>query len=238
MADGLREVQGRIGGAIRAVGRSPGEVTLVAVSKTFPARAVCAAVACGQRHFGESYAQEAVPKIAEVEALLAAPEAAMDDNLHGPLVWHFIGPIQSNKTREISAHFDWVHGIDREKIARRLSEQRPDGMPPLNACIQVNISSEASKGGVAPDEVAALAGLVSRLPRLKLRGLMSIPKPGADPRSSFRELKKLRDELNAQGWALDTLSMGMSGDFELAIEEGATIIRVGSAIFGNRNYDK
>jgi hypothetical protein len=196
----------------------------VAVSKTFPAEAVRAAAGCGQRHFGENYVQEARVK--------------QDQLARADLVWHFIGPIQSNKTRDIAAHFDWVHGIEREKIARRLSEQRPAGMPPLNVCIQVNVSGEASKSGVAPDEVAELAGLVAALPGLKLRGLMAIPEPGGDPRPRFCLLRKLLDGLNARGLGLDTLSMGMSDDFEIAIAEGATIVRVGSAIFGKRNYVK
>jgi pyridoxal phosphate enzyme (YggS family) len=222
VADGLREVQSRIDRAARNAGRKPHEVILVAVSKTFPAESIRAAAACGQTHFGESYVQEARAKQDELSDL--------------PLVWHFIGPIQSNKTREIAAHFEWVHGVEREKIARRLSEQRPDDLPPLNVCIQVNISGEASKSGVAPKEVRTLAKLVADLPRLKLRGLMAIPEPGADPRPRFRLLRSLRDELNAQGMALDTLSMGMSGDFEIAIAEGATMVRVGSAIFGKRTY--
>lgn len=249
VAQGLREVRSRMAGAAAAAGRQVAEVTLVAVSKTFPAEALRAAVADGQRHFGENYVQEALPKMAAVEAMLAADiESAASHHAAGvtspqagpllrPLVWHFIGPIQSNKTREIAEHFDWVHGIEREKIARRLSEQRPAGLPPLNVCIQVNVSGEASKSGVAPGEVAALAGLVSGLPGLKLRGLMAIPEPGGDPHPRFRLLRELRDGLNAQGLALDALSMGMSGDFEIAIAEGATLIRVGSAIFGNRNYD-
>lgn len=249
VAQGLREVRARMGGAAASAGREAGEVTLVAVSKTFPAAAIRAATACGQRHFGENYVQEALPKMAEVQAMLAADiESAASHHPAGvtspqagpllrPLVWHFIGPIQSNKTRDIAAHFDWVHGIEREKIARRLSEQRPDKLPPLNVCIQVNVSGEASKSGVAPHEVAALAGLVSGLPRLKLRGLMTIPEADGDPRLRFRLLRELRDGLNAQGLALDTLSMGMSGDFEIAIAEGATLVRVGSAIFGKRNYD-
>lgn len=211
-------------GAVRASGRNPDDVTLVAVSKTFPADAIRAAAACGQRHFGENYVQEARAKQEQLTDL--------------DLVWHFIGPIQSNKTREIARHFDWVHGIEREKIARRLSEQRPAGMPPLNACIQVNVSGEASKSGVSPDEACELAGQLSRLPGLKLRGLMAIPEPGGDPRPRFRLLRELMSGLNAIGLELDTLSMGMSGDFELAIAEGATLVRVGSAIFGKRNYDK
>jgi pyridoxal phosphate enzyme (YggS family) len=224
VAQGLREVRACIESAAAGAGRKASEVTLVAVSKTFPSPAIRAAAACGQRHFGESYIQEARSKQIELADL--------------DLVWHFIGPIQSNKTREIAAHFDWVHGVGRGKIARRLSEQRPGDLPPLNVCIQVNVSGEASKSGVAPKDVAALAGLVSGLPRLKLRGLMAIPEPGGDPRPRFRLLRALRDELNAQGLALDTLSMGMSGDFEVAIAEGATLVRVGSAIFGKRNYDK
>ncbi len=223
VAQGLREVGARIEAAAAAAGRKAGEVTLVAVSKTFPADALRAAAACGQRHFGENYVQEARTKQDELAGL--------------GLVWHFIGPIQSNKTREIAEHFDWVHGIEREKIARRLSEQRPPNLPALNVCIQVNVSGEASKSGVAPDEVAALADLVSGLPGLKLRGLMAIPEPGGDSHARFRLLRSLRDTLNARGLALDTLSMGMSGDFEIAIAEGATLIRVGSAIFGKRNYD-
>lgn len=211
-------------GAVRASGRNPDDVTLVAVSKTFPADAIRAAAACGQRHFGENYVQEARAKQEQLTDL--------------DLVWHFIGPIQSNKTREIAGHFDWVHGIEREKIARRLSEQRPAGMPPLNACIQVNVSGEASKSGVSPDEACELAGQLSRLPGLKLRGLMAIPEPEGDPRPRFRLLRELMSGLNAVGLELDTLSMGMSGDFELAIAEGATLVRVGSAIFGKRNYDK
>lgn len=250
MAQGLHQVQARIEAAAAGAGREAAGVTLVAVSKTFPAEAIRAAAAEGQRHFGENYVQEALPKMAEVQAMLAAdiepaashPTAGVASPQAGPLlrplVWHFIGPIQSNKTRDIAEHFDWVHGIEREKIARRLSEQRPPGMPPLNACIQVNVSGEASKSGVAPEEVSALAGLVAGLPGLKLRGLMAIPEPGGDARPRFRLLRELLGELNARGLALDTLSMGMSGDFETAIAEGATLVRVGSAIFGKRNYAK
>lgn len=249
VAERLDEVRSRIGQAAGNAGRKPDEVTLVAVSKTFPAAAIRAAAARGQRHMGESYVQEALPKMAEVQAMLAADiESAASHHTAGgtspqagpllrPLVWHFIGPVQSNKTREIAAHFDWVHGVDREKIARRLSAQRPPGLPPLNVCIQVNVSGEASKSGVAPETVAALAGLVSGLPRLKLRGLMAIPEAAGDPRPHFRLLRALRDELNARGLALDTLSMGMSGDFEIAVAEGATMVRIGSAIFGKRNHD-
>ncbi len=250
VAQGLAEVRSRIERAAAEAGRQPDAVTLVAVSKTFPAEALRAAATCGQRHFGENYVQEALPKMAGVQAMLAADiESAASHHTAGaaspqagsllrPLVWHFIGPIQSNKTREIAGHFDWVHGIEREKVARRLSEQRPAGMPPLNACIQVNVSGEASKSGVAPDEAAALAGTVASLPGLKLRGLMAIPEPGGDARSRFRLMRELLEDLNTRGLALDTLSMGMSGDFEIAIAEGATLIRVGSAIFGKRNHAK
>jgi len=223
VAQGLREVQSRMAAAAAAAGRQAAGVTLVAVSKTFPPAAIRAAAACGQRHFGENYVQEARAKQDELAGL--------------DLVWHHIGPIQSNKTRDIAVHFDWVHGIEREKIARRLSEQRPPGMPPLNVCIQVNVSGEASKSGVAPHEVAALAGLVASLPGLKLRGLMAIPEPGGDARPRFRLLRELLDGMNAQGLALDTLSMGMSDDFEIAVAEGATMVRIGSAIFGKRNHD-
>ena len=250
VTQGLGQVRARIDAAAAVAGREAAGVTLVAVSKTFPAAAIRAAAAEGQRHFGESYVQEALPKMAEVQAMLAAdtesaasrpPAGAASPQaqpLLRPLVWHFIGPIQSNKTREIAEHFDWVHGIEREKIARRLSGQRPAGMPPLNVCIQVNVSGEASKSGVAPAETAGLAGLVASLPGLKLRGLMAIPEPGGDARPRFRLLRELLRELNARGLALDTLSMGMSGDFEIAIAEGATLVRVGSAIFGKRNYAK
>ncbi len=220
MAPALDAAQARIAEAAARAGRRADEVALVAVSKTFPAEAIRAAAACGQRDFGENYVQEARAKQEELAGL--------------GLVWHFIGPIQSNKTRDIAAHFDWVHGIEREKIARRLSEQRPPGLPPLNVCIQVNVSGEASKSGAAPGEVAALAGVVCNLPGLKLRGLMAIPEAGGDPRPRFRLLCELRDALNAGGLALDTLSMGMSQDLESAILEGATIVRVGTAIFGSR----
>ena len=220
MAQALDAAQARVAEAAARAGRRADEVALVAVSKTFPAEAVRAAAACGQRDFGENYVQEARAKQEELAGL--------------GLVWHFIGPIQSNKTRDIAAHFDWVHGIEREKIARRLSEQRPPGLPPLNVCIQVNVSGEASKSGAAPGEVAALAGVVCTLPGLKLRGLMAIPEAGGDPRPRFRLLRELRDALNAGGLALDTLSMGMSQDLESAILEGATIVRVGTAIFGSR----
>jgi pyridoxal phosphate enzyme (YggS family) len=202
-------------------------VRLLAVSKTFGAEAVREAHAAGQRAFGENYVQEALDKIAALADLRAGLE------------WHLIGPLLSNKTRVVAEHFDWVHSVDRLKIAERLSAQRPDVLPPLQVCLQVNVSGEASKSGVAPAEVAAVAAQVSQLPRLRLRGLMSIPEPAADfeaQRAPHRMLQALLRELQAQGLALDTLSMGMSADLEAAVAEGATIVRVGTAIFGGRTY--
>lgn len=210
-------------------GRDPGGVQLLAVSKTFGPEAVLEAVAAGQRAFGENYLQESLDKIAAVRAAL--PQAALE--------WHFIGPIQSNKTRPIAEHFDWVHTVEREKIAQRLSEQRPAGMAPINICLQVNISGEASKSGVSPAELPALAQAVAALPNLVLRGLMAIPEASTDyaeQRAAFAQLRQLYEQLRADGLALDTLSMGMSADLPAAIAEGATIVRVGSAIFGARNY--
>jgi hypothetical protein len=199
------------------------------VSKTFPAAAVRAAYAADQRVFGENYVQEGVDKVANLATELAG----------APIEWHFIGPLQSNKTRPVAEHFDWVHGIDRLKIAERLSEQRPADLPPLNVCIQVNVSGEESKSGVTPAQAAELARAVASLPHLKLRGLMSIPEPVAGfaaQRAPHRALRFLLERLNAQGLALDTLSMGMSGDLEAAIAEGATLVRVGTAIFGEREH--
>ena len=217
----LGEVLARIEAAARAAGRDPSAVSLLAVSKTWPAAAVREAAAAGQRAFGENYVQEGVDKV----------EALRDLGLE----WHFIGPLQSNKTRPVANAFDWVHGIDRLKIAERLSAQRDVHLPPLNVCIQVNVSGEDSKSGVAPDEVAALAQAVAALPRLRLRGLMCIPEPTEDTallRARFAVLRRLRDELAAAGLALDTLSMGMSHDIEPAIAEGATIVRVGTDRLG------
>jgi pyridoxal phosphate enzyme (YggS family) len=196
---------------------------LLAVSKTFGADAVRAAYAAGQREFGENYVQEAMQKIAALSDL--------------PLVWHFIGPIQSNKTRAIAEHFDWVHTVAREKIALRLAEARPAGRGPLDVCLQVNVSGEASKSGVAPEEVRPLAEAVRALPRLRLRGLMAIPEPGGDvalQRRRCADLRQLLAQLNSAGFGLDTLSMGMSQDLEAAVTEGATIVRIGTAIFGER----
>ncbi|MCC4115425.1 YggS family pyridoxal phosphate-dependent enzyme [Aromatoleum toluclasticum] len=223
IAANLQAVRERVANAAIAAGRRPEEVVLLAVSKTWPAYCVADAADAGQRLFGENYVQEGVAKIAELKARA--------------LEWHFIGPLQSNKTRPVAAHFDWAHSVDRLKLAQRLSEQRDAEMAPLNVCIQVNVSGEASKSGVAPEEVPELARQVAALPRLRLRGLMAIPEPeGGEPllRSRFATLRRLRDELNAAGLALDTLSMGMSHDLELAIAEGATMVRVGTAIFGTR----
>jgi hypothetical protein len=221
----LRAVTERIATAARAAGRDPASVSLVAVSKTFPADAVTAVHAAGQVAFGENYVQEAVDKI---EAL--RPQ-------RGELEWHFIGPIQSNKTRAIAEQFDWVQSIDRLKVAQRLSEQRLPGLPALNVLLQVNISGEGSKSGVAPDEVAALAQAIGQLPRLKLRGLMAIPEPEADAarqRVPLATMRALFDRLRAAGFAIDTLSMGMSADLESAVLEGSTMVRIGTAIFGER----
>jgi hypothetical protein len=218
----------RITAAAAQAGRRADEITLVAVSKTFGADAVRDLACCGQRHFGESYVQEALSKIAALRA--AEPEL--------PLVWHFIGPIQSNKTRQIAERFDWVHSVDRLRIAERLSAQRPAALPPLNVLLQVNISGEASKSGVTPAELPALIRAVASLPHLRLRGLMAIPEPTADPAAQRRPLAAMRrlfDELRADAGAhWDTLSMGMSADLEAAIAEGATMVRVGTAIFGAR----
>lgn len=225
----LQAVRRTIRDAAQAVSRNPDDVALLAVSKTFGPDAVLDAAAAGQRAFGENYVQEALDKQAALRAL--RPELA------GALAWHFIGPIQSNKTRSIAEHFDWVHSVDREKIARRLSEQRPAHLPPLNVCLQVNISGEATKAGVAPADVAAVARAIAALPRLRLRGLMAIPAPDgtADARRApFAALRRLLDTLRADGLDLDTLSMGMSADLDAAIAEGATIVRVGTAIFGRR----
>ena len=223
IAYNMQVVRERIAAAARAAGRAPDEIALLAVSKTFAAREVRAAWAAGQRQFGESYAQEAVAKMAALSDL--------------PLVWHFIGPIQSNKTRTIAEHFDWVHSVEREKIAQRLAEARPPGREPLDVCLQVNVSGEQSKSGVAPDAVVPLAAAVRALPRLRLRGLMAIPEPGGDlslQRRRFAGLRQLLARLNAAGYGLDTLSMGMSQDLEAAVMEGATIVRIGTAIFGER----
>ncbi|MDK9724016.1 MAG: YggS family pyridoxal phosphate-dependent enzyme [Sterolibacteriaceae bacterium MAG5] len=225
IAANLQAVASRIAAACSAAGRNPAEVSLLAVSKTWPAACVREAAGCGQRAFGENYVQEGVAKISELADL--------------GLEWHFIGPLQSNKTRPVAEHFAWVHSIERLKIAERLSAQRPAGLAPLQVCIQVNVSGEESKSGCAPAEAPALAAAVAALPNLRLRGLMAIPEPtddGALQHRRFAALRELLAELNRQGLALDTLSMGMSDDMEAAIAEGATLVRVGTAIFGTRNY--
>jgi pyridoxal phosphate enzyme (YggS family) len=224
---GLGRVRARIEVAAHAAGRDPTAVALLAVSKTFGASAVLAAAAAGQREFGENYAQEGVAKMAQVRE--AAPALA--------LRWHFIGPIQSNKTRLLAEHYDCVQSIDRLKVAQRLSEQRPAALPPLDVLVQVNISGETRKSGVAPTEGEALARAVAALPRLRLRGLMAIPEPANDSvraRPPFAQLRVLYERLRAAGLPLDTLSMGMSDDLEAAVAEGSTMVRVGTAIFGPR----
>ena len=221
----IQEVSGRIARACAAAGRAVPSVTLLAVSKTQTADTVRAALAAGQRCFGENYVQEGLGKIA----------ALADQRAH--LAWHLIGPVQANKTRDVAEAFDWVHSVDRLKIAQRLSDQRPPDLPALQVCLQVNISGETSKSGLAPGEVDALARAVVALPRLKLRGLMAIPEPAPDvqaQRRPHRALRELLERLNADGLGLDTLSMGMTADLEAAVLEGATIVRVGTAIFGAR----
>jgi len=223
VSERLQAVRSRIAAAARFAGRDPAGIRLIAVSKTFPAEAIGALAAAGQHEFGESYVQETLPKQAELR------EAG--------LVWHFIGPIQSNKTRSVAESFQWVHSVDRLKIAERLAAQRPPNLPPLELCLQVNVSGEASKSGVAPGDLPALARAVARLERVRLRGLMAIPEPTNDPavqRARFRALRELRDALQAEVGTLDTLSMGMSDDLESAVAEGATMVRVGRALFGQR----
>lgn len=220
----IAKVAARIREAAQAVGRDSASVGLLAVSKTQPAATIREAAEAGMRDFGENYLQEALDKQGELSEL--------------PLTWHFIGPIQSNKTKSIAEHFDWVHSVDRLKIAQRLSDQRPAELPPLNICLQVNVSGEASKSGCAPEELPQLAQAVAAMPRLRLRGLMCIPAPSEDPaeqRAAFARLRALRDELPL---TLDTLSMGMSQDLEAAIAEGATWVRIGTALFGARDYGR
>lgn len=227
--DKLAKVTARIHQAATAAGRNPQTVQLIAVSKTQPASAVAEAYAWGQRAFGENYLQEALDKQIALQALPELEWRALE--------WHFIGPIQSNKTRPIAAHFDWVHSVDRLKIAQRLSEQRPDGLPPLNICVQVNIDDETTKSGVALADLPELMAAIRPLPHLRLRGLMAIPAATNNPaqqRAAFAKLRSALDALNAQGYQLDCLSMGMSGDMEAAIAEGATFVRVGTDIFGSR----
>jgi pyridoxal phosphate enzyme (YggS family) len=223
ISENLAAVRTRVDKACRAAQRDPADVTVVAVGKTFGPADLKEAYDAGQRDFAENYAQEALPKIQ------ALPREGT--------TWHFIGDIQSNKTADIAAHFDWVHGLDREKIARRLSEQRPSGLEPLNLCVQVNVSGEKTKSGVLPDTALSLCQMVTHLPRIRLRGLMAIPappKPGQDPREPYRRLRELYAGLQKYGFELDTLSAGMSEDFEAAIAEGSTMVRIGTAIFGER----
>ncbi len=228
IAQQLNTIRQRIANAARVAGRSENAVSLLAVSKTFSAEMIRAAYAAGQSSFGENYMQEALEKI----------EALAD--LRAQLEWHFIGPLQSNKTKWAATHFDWVHSVDRLKIAQRLSEQRPSHLPPLNICLQVNLSGEASKSGASAADAVSLAHALAILPRLKLRGLMTIPAP-ADTldaqRLAYRKVSQLFATLRTEGLALDTLSAGMSADLEAAILEGATLVRIGSAIFGTRVRD-
>ncbi|MEN2507194.1 YggS family pyridoxal phosphate-dependent enzyme [Stutzerimonas stutzeri] len=222
IANNIAKVAARIREAAQAAARNPDQVHLLAVSKTQPAEAIRQACQAGLHDFGENYLQEALEKQADLADL--------------PLTWHFIGPIQSNKTKAIAEHFDWVHSVDRLKIAQRLSDQRPESLPPLNICLQVNVSGEASKSGCEPQDVPQLAQAIAALPRLRLRGLMAIPEPTDDPteqRAAFARLRHLQAELQMD---LDTLSMGMSQDLEAAIAEGATWVRIGTALFGARDY--
>jgi pyridoxal phosphate enzyme (YggS family) len=229
----LQVVHGAIADAAHRYGRNPTEIALLAVSKTFSANEVLQALQVGQKSFGENYLQEALDKMQEVEQRRLASSCATVPE------WHFIGPIQSNKTRPIAEHFSWVHSVDREKIAQRLSEQRPEILGDLQICLQVNISGEASKSGVPPDQLLAFAQQVQALPRLKLRGLMAVPEASEDKqvqRAAFQALAQLGQTLIQNHIAIDTLSMGMSGDMEAAIAEGSTMLRIGSAIFGKRDY--
>jgi pyridoxal phosphate enzyme (YggS family) len=223
----LDEVRQRIAKAAADASRDASSVTLLAVSKTFPAEDVRAAFNAGQRAFGENYVQEAVAKITGLA------------DLRSEIEWHFIGPLQSNKTKVVAENFDWVHSVDRLKIAERLNEQRPEDLPRLNVCLQINVSGEDSKSGIAPGDALALAHQIAALPRLRLRGLMAIPEPAGtldEQRAPHRRLRGITNTLRADGLELDTLSMGMSADIEAAILEGATMVRIGTAIFGARDY--
>jgi len=225
VADRVKQIQARIEHIALVCERDPRHITLLAVSKNHGVEQVRQALTAGCRHFGESYVQEALAKIEQLA--------------NNDLVWHFIGPIQSNKTQAIARYFQWVHSVERDKIARRLHEQRPAGLPPLNVCIQVNLSGEVSKSGISAAEVPQLASQIRQYANLRLRGLMTIGRQASgevELRHTFSRLRTLLAELNSQGMSLDTLSMGMSGDLDIAICEGATIVRVGSAIFGARQY--
>jgi len=219
----INAVLGQVTRAAAAAGRSAQSVTLLAIGKAQAPQTLAAAARCGLKDFGESYLQEALPKLAALREL--------------PLTWHFVGRVQANKTRAIAENFAWVHALESVKVAQRLAAQRPFHAPPLNVCLQVNLAAEGTKGGVAPAGLPALAAAVAALPRLQLRGLMCIPPEEAQParqRAWFAQLRALRDELNAGGLQLDTLSMGMSADFQAAIAEGSTIVRIGTALFGAR----
>jgi hypothetical protein len=223
LAPNIRSVRERIQRAAAAAGRSVDSVTLLAVSKTHSVDLIRGAAQEGIEHFGESYVQEALPKIETLKGL--------------ELTWHFVGQLQGNKTKAVAESFHWVHGVDRLRIAKRLSDQRPFHAPPLNVCLQVNVGGEQTKGGVMPDDLPELAKQVAVLPRLSLRGLMCIPPPEEDParqREWFSQTARLLRSLHVPGTTLDTLSMGMSDSLEVAIEEGATIVRVGTALFGER----
>ena len=224
LAERLSQLRQLISSTASSCDRDPSDITLLAVSKTRPVEDILAAVEAGQRAFGENYLQDALPKIAALQDL--------------DLEWHFIGRIQSNKTRDIAGHFSWVHALEKLKHARRLDSQRPPGLPPLNACIQLNLTGEASKGGIPAEELPALLENIEDLPHLKVRGLMTMPSANADEslqRQVFGRLRELLEEMNQQGHKLDTLSMGMSGDMRAAICEGATMVRIGTAIFGPRD---
>ena len=227
-------VLARIADAARECGRDPASIQLLAVSKTFDAQAVLELASNGQRAFGESYLQEAIPKIEACQRAWAMRLGAAQGD---PLDWHFIGPIQSNKTRLIAQTFDWVHSVDRDRIAMRLSEQRPDELGSLQVCVQVDVSGEQTKSGCDPQEAVALGQLIASLPRLRLRGVMAIPAPTDDralQRAQFSRVRSVLEAMQSAGLDVDTLSIGMSGDLEAAVAEGATIVRVGSALFGSR----
>ncbi len=227
IGDNLQAVRARIAAAAALAGRPATAVRLLAVSKTHPAGRIEEAFRAGQAAFGENYVQEALEKMAVLAEL--------------SIEWHLIGALQSNKTRQVAEHFHWVHTLDRERTARRLAEARPASMPPLDVLVQVNVSGEATKSGAAPAEVPALARAIAALPRLRLRGLMAIPEPTADvglQRARFAQVRRIFEQLGSEGLALDTLSMGMSDDMEAAIAEGATMVRIGTAIFGPRNRVK
>ena len=223
MPENLRAVRARIAGAAARCGRSVDSITLIGVGKAQPVELLRAAAAAGVTDLGESYVQEALGKLEALADL--------------PLIWHFIGQLQANKTRSIAQRFQWVHGVDRLRLAQRLAEQRPYHAPPLNVCVQINIAGESTKAGIAPDEAPALVAAIAALPRLKLRGLMCVPPAESDParqRRWFAEVRRVFERLNAEGAALDTLSMGMSADLEAAVLEGATMVRIGTALFGPR----